>query len=81
MTYAIEIQKSALKFIGRQPKAARVRLMSAIYGLPFRGNIHPLKGRAGFRLRVGTYRIIFTRDDIIQIVSVESVGNRGDVYK
>ena len=41
----------------------------------------PLKGRSGYRLRVGDYRVIFERDDKIRILMVERIAPRGDVYK
>ncbi|QBB65602.1 RelE/StbE replicon stabilization toxin [Intestinimonas butyriciproducens] len=34
-----------------------------------------------FRLRVGSYRVIYTIEGILLIVRVLTIGNRGDVYK
>ena len=41
----------------------------------------PLRGRPGFRLRVGTWRVIFERDEEAQTIDVLRIGPRGDVYK
>lgn len=82
MNYKIIIEKPAQKFILKQSPQQQKRLLSAIKGLPYNGDIKPLKGRSGFyRLRVGDYRIIFTTDNGLLIVYVIAVGNRGDIYK
>ena len=44
-------------------------------------DIETLKGREGFRLRVGRYRIIYTRQDNLLIIEVVKIRTRGDVYK
>ncbi len=54
--------------------------MREIYRLPDEGDIRPLKVRRGkgyFRLRVGSYRIIYTVNDEKLVVMVVDVGNRG----
>jgi mRNA interferase RelE/StbE len=35
----------------------------------------------GYRLRIGNYRIIYTIEDKIRIVQIESVKHRKDVYE
>ena len=79
--YTLEVRKPALKFISEQSAHNQVRIMSAIRGLPHSGDIALMKGQSGYRLRVGSYRVIFSRDDVNMIVTVTRVGNRGDVYK
>ena len=82
MKYTIIIEKRAMKFITSQPKTRQVQLLSAIQKLPDVGDIAPLQGRTkSYRLRVGDYRIVFTRDDMVLKVTVVNAGNRGDVYK
>jgi mRNA interferase RelE/StbE len=44
-------------------------------------NVEILKGRQGFRLRVGQYRVIYTRQDDQLILEVVKVRSRGDIYK
>lgn len=82
MQYRIEIDKKAVKFIAKQPKPQRERILSAIYKLPQDGDIKALQGYGNYyRLRVGDYRIIYTLDHDVLLVRVVAVGNRGDIYK
>ncbi|MCY3853613.1 MAG: type II toxin-antitoxin system RelE/ParE family toxin [Gammaproteobacteria bacterium] len=40
-----------------------------------------LRGRPGFRLRVGGWRVIYERDDKAREIRILRIGPRGDVYK
>ncbi|MFB2878748.1 type II toxin-antitoxin system RelE family toxin [Floridanema aerugineum] len=40
-----------------------------------------LKNCAGWRIRIGDYRVIYEIDDKQEIVTVLHVGNRHDVYR
>ena len=44
-------------------------------------DIDTLKGRKGFRLRVGQYRVIYTRQEDQRIIEVVKVRSRGDMSK
>lgn len=82
MRYRIVIEKPALKFLQKQPKAQQERILKAIQGLPETGDIKPMGGHENlYRLRVGSYRVLYTVEDDLLIVRVLTVGNRGDVYK
>ena len=82
MSYKINIEKKAVKFLAKQPKQQRVRLLKAIYKLPDEGDIKNLKGLDNcFRLRVGSYRVIYLLDNSILVINVIEIGNRGDIYK
>lgn len=82
MKYKIVIEKPAAKFISRQPKDQQERLLRAIYALPDAGDIKPMQAHEGlFRLRVGTYRVIYTVENDVLTVRVLNAGNRGDIYK
>lgn len=81
MQYKIEIDKRAVKFISKQPKPQRERILKAIYQLPNAGDIKALQAHEGYyRLRVGDYRIIYTVDNGELIVYVIDAGNRGQIY-
>lgn len=40
-----------------------------------------LRGRPGWRVRVGDYRIIYLIEDDVLLVVVVTLGHRSDVYK
>lgn len=80
MKYKIIIQKAAKKFILKQSRDTQERLLKAINKLP-EGDTKKLTSANGYRLRVGDFRVIFTKDDVVKIISIENIGNRGQVYK
>ena len=78
----IQIDKPAMKFLAKQPKPQQERLLRAIYKLPDEGDIKTMAGHDDlYRLRVGSYRVLFTIENAILTVRVLQIGNRGDVYK
>jgi mRNA interferase RelE/StbE len=44
-------------------------------------DIKSLKGREGYRLRVGKYRILFREDQKNNLYVITAIGSRGDIYK
>lgn len=76
--------RAALKFLARQENAVQRRIMEALAGLladPLQGDICPLKKQPGaYRLRVGTYRVIFIVDRQNGEITIRTVDNRGDIY-
>ena len=82
MSYKHKIEKHARKFIISQPSFQQVRIINAIGKLPYAGDIKPVLGQTDvFRLRVGDFRIIFHVDKPALLVTVYTVGNRGQIYK
>ena len=81
MSYRIVYEKPAVKFIRRQPPEQRSRILKAIEKLPYQGDVKRLAGRPGeWRLRVGSYRILYTIDDDILLFRVLDAGSRGEIY-
>lgn len=82
MSYRVIIDKPAMKFLQKQPRQQQERLLKAIYQLPDVGDIKPMSGHDNlYRLRVGSYRVIYTVENEILVVRVMTIGNRGDIYK
>ncbi|MCD8109126.1 MAG: type II toxin-antitoxin system RelE/ParE family toxin [Clostridiales bacterium] len=80
--YQIILKKRAKKFIGDLPRNERERIVAEIEKLPDGEDIKPMQGHKNlFRLRVGSYRILYTVDNNQYIVLVIDAGNRGDIYK
>ena len=81
MKYNIQYDKRCLEYLRRIDKKAQLRILKAIKDLPC-GDVKKLQGRAeDYRLRVGDYRIIFTKDDEELLIYVIEIAPRGDVYK
>lgn len=74
----INYSKQAVKFLSKQDKPTRIRIIEAIKRLP-EGNVKKLQGQHGYRLRVGDYRVIF--DKTGDILYIEKINNRGQIYK
>lgn len=43
-------------------------------------NVKPLKGRPGYRLRVGDWRVLYELDHANRRLVVLDIGSRGSVY-
>lgn len=56
----IKYSAQAVKFLAKLDYIIRERIQAAITDLP-NGDIKKLQGRAGYRMRVGDYRILFDR--------------------
>lgn len=57
-----------------------MRIIRAINELPF-GDVKRLQGNTDdYRLRVGSYRVVFNKDDDDLIILIIEIGPRGDVY-
>lgn len=78
-----QYHKKAIKFINSLPMQDKQRIKSAIENLvvnPSICDIKPLQGYKDlYRMRVGNYRIIYTKDNTILFIA--DIGNRGDIYK
>ena len=83
MRYSIVIEKRAEKFITRQSKYDKERILKAIYLLPDEGDIKAMQGarsKGYYRLRGGSFRIIYTVEHDKLIDRVVDAGNRGQIY-
>nr|WP_319389280.1 type II toxin-antitoxin system RelE/ParE family toxin [uncultured Cohaesibacter sp.] len=83
--YDVTYKRQALNELKRIPPKLRTRILEAIAELASIEkrewkNVVSLKGRRGYRLRVGGFRVLFDCDDELKIIAVEKVGPRGDIY-
>ena len=82
--YRIEFRPAALRELRRIDRPVQPRIQGAIALLgqdPRPPASRPLRGREGYRLRVGDYRIIYTINDGILLIVVVTTGHRRDVYQ
>ncbi len=83
-TWRLLILPKAAKELGGLPKEIYVRVRDACRALeadPRPTGSRKLRGRAGMRVRVGTYRVIYEIDADARTVTILHVGHRRDVYR
>jgi mRNA interferase RelE/StbE len=84
MDYRIEFRPAAVKSLRKVDPSMRHRIQGAIAMLaqdPRPPSARRLRGRPGFRVRVGDYRIIYMITDEVLLVVVVALGHRSDVYR
>lgn len=82
--YELKFKKKAIKALTTINDPYYSTIIQAINGLvenprPF--GYKKLTGRNGFRIRVGTYRIIYDIFETSLIIEIVNVGSRGNVYE
>ena len=80
----IKIEKSARKELRALERGVQIRIAKAIR--PLRSNPRPpgckkLKGRDAYRIRVGSYRVLYEIHDDVLVVLVIKVAHRSKVYQ
>ena len=84
--YRLKYRRQARNYLARLPMKTKSAIVNKLHELASNPDspdldIEILKGRKGFRLRVGQYRVIYTREDDQLILEVVKVRARGDIYK
>ena len=82
--YSILFRRSVLKDLEVLPKKDVQRILEAIRTLavdPRPPQSQKLSGREQYRLRQGTFRILYVIQDDVLIVTVVKVGHRREVYR
>jgi mRNA interferase RelE/StbE len=84
--YELKYRRKARNYLARLPLKIKSVIVNNLHELAANPDnpsldIDVLKGRKGFRLRVGQYRIIYTRQDDQLIIEVVKIRTRGDIYK
>nr|WP_296156126.1 type II toxin-antitoxin system RelE/ParE family toxin [uncultured Blautia sp.] len=77
--FQISYSRKAVKFLKKQNISTQNRIITAISKLPLEGDIKKLQGTYGYRLRIGTFRVLFNINGII--IDIIDIGNRGQIYK
>lgn len=81
--YRIELRPAAVRALRKLDPQARTRIQGAIALLaqdPRPPGARALQGRPGLRVRVGDYRVLYTIQDDVLLVTVVRLGHRRDVY-
>ena len=83
-TYKVTLTKTAQKQLEKLPNSVSEDLLKTILSLstnPRPQGFKKLKGRDGYRVRSGNYRIIYDIIDKILVVEVIALGHRKDIYE
>jgi mRNA interferase RelE/StbE len=85
LVYKVQIKKKAIKYLSTLRKKDAERIFSVIENLasdPRPSGYKRLSGEENaYRIRIGTYRVIYEIEDDALMVYVVKAGARGDVYK
>jgi len=83
-SHQIEFRPAALRALPQIHRQIQPRIQGAIALLaqdPRPPASRPLRGRPGYRLRVGDNRIFYTIDDGVLLIVIITIGNRRDAYQ
>ena len=81
--YAIVLTKTSQKQLDKLDNALADAIIDAIIKLannPRPNGCKKLKGRPGYRIRVGNYRVIYEIIDRQLLITVVALGHRKDIY-
>ena len=84
MPYTVKLKRSAEKELDNLPTKIHDKVVNILLSLkenPFRRNFKKLRGREGYRIRVGDYRILYLIDESDKNIEVISVAHRKEVYR
>ena len=84
MPYLVYIKRSAEKELDRFPTEVYNRIVNRLLSL--RDNPGPprakkLHGREGHRIRIGSYRVLYTIDESEKKVEIVSIAHRREAYR
>lgn len=82
--YKLFIEKAVFKQLKNIPERDYKKIITSISALannPRPPGCKKLKGRPGYRIREGVYRVIYEINDKILTVTIIEAGNRKDIYE
>jgi mRNA interferase RelE/StbE len=83
-SYKVEVKKSAAKEISDLPSKDIQRIVEKIQNLhsnPRPSGSEKLSGDDKYRIRQGTYRVLYEIDDVTLKVTVVKIAHRREVYR
>lgn len=83
LRFSISITKTAQKQLDKLPDLVAEQIIVLIQSLadnPRPNGCKKLKGRDGYRVRKGNYRIIYDVYDNVLVVEIIAIGDRKDIY-
>ena len=84
MTYAVEILRRAQKQLAKINPQDHARIIAAIEALsktPRPPGSKKVSARPAWRIRIGSYRVIYEIHDNLRLVLVVAIGDRREIYR
>ncbi|MBS1527888.1 MAG: type II toxin-antitoxin system RelE/ParE family toxin [Bacteroidetes bacterium] len=84
MAYSLNFSRQAIKMLEKINEPFYSNIKQAIVNLttdPRPQGYKKLKGRDGYRIRVGSYRVIYDIFDTQLVVDIITIGHRKDIYE
>jgi mRNA interferase RelE/StbE len=84
VTHKIEILRSAQKQLSKIDRKDQSRIIKAIRELaeePRPQGSKKLSGRPAWRIRIGSYRVIYEIQDDLFLILVIDIGHRREIYR
>jgi len=84
VTYTINILRRAQRQLSKIDHSSQARIIEAIRSLsttPRPSGCKKLSGRLAWRIRIGSYRVIYEIENGQLLILVVEVGDRKDVYR
>ncbi|MBQ7665303.1 MAG: type II toxin-antitoxin system RelE/ParE family toxin [Synergistaceae bacterium] len=82
--WTVNVDEYVDRKLKKIPNPDKQRIQQAIFDLengPEGSDIKPLKGRSGYRMRVGGWRLLMDIEAERRVIFIYMLGSRGDVYK
>jgi len=83
-SYSVVIKRSAAKELEDVPRKDRGRIIERIRGIasePRPVGAEKLSGNDKYRIRQGSYRIVYEIDENVVVVTIVKVAHRREVYR
>jgi len=84
LIYTVEILRSAQKQLSKIGQQQQKRIIESVHNLaenPRPQGSKKLSGRPAWRIRIGSYRLIYEIHDEKLIVLVIAIGHRREIYR
>jgi len=84
VSYTVLVEKRAQRALAKIIHPHRDRIITSIWHLaenPRPPGVKKLSGREAWRIRIGSYRVLYEIHDAKLVVLVVEVGDRRDVYR
>lgn len=84
MKYEVRLKKRAIKALENMSEPYYSKIKTAIYLLAENSRAYgyiQLKGRNGYRIRIGDYRVIYEIVEEKLLIEIVEIGHRKDIYQ